>query len=89
MKHSQVIDGTSEEITTLLQGRTYAGRKMRITIELDEDEVDFTDTLPDPPNTIQDSGHLERLLLEGLQSGPATPMNETDWDDIRCALDGK
>ncbi len=26
---------------------------------------------------------LERLLLEGLDSGPATPMTKADWDEIR------
>ena len=26
---------------------------------------------------------LERLLLEGLDSGPATPMTKGDWDEIR------
>ncbi len=27
--------------------------------------------------------HLERLLLEGLESGPATAMTSKDWGDIR------
>ena len=26
---------------------------------------------------------LEELLLEGLNSGPATPMTKADWDGIR------
>ena len=26
---------------------------------------------------------LEELLLEGLNSGPATPMTKADWDAIR------
>lgn len=26
---------------------------------------------------------LEKLLLEGLDSGPATPMTKADWDEIR------
>jgi antitoxin ParD1/3/4 len=26
---------------------------------------------------------VEELLLEGLNSGPATPMTAKDWDDIR------
>ena len=25
---------------------------------------------------------LEAKLLEGLQSGPATPMTQEDWDDL-------
>ena len=27
--------------------------------------------------------HLEALLLEGLDSGTATPMTTQDWEDIR------
>jgi antitoxin ParD1/3/4 len=26
---------------------------------------------------------LEELLREGLESGPATPMTDADWDDLR------
>jgi antitoxin ParD1/3/4 len=26
---------------------------------------------------------LEQLLLEGIESGPATPMTPQDWDDLR------
>jgi antitoxin ParD1/3/4 len=29
---------------------------------------------------------LETLLLEGLDSGTATPMTEGDWEDIRAAV---
>lgn len=29
---------------------------------------------------------LESLLLEGLQSGSATPMTEQDWQDISQAV---
>ncbi len=27
---------------------------------------------------------LEKLLLEGLDSGPATPMTRQDWDGIKA-----
>ena len=30
--------------------------------------------------------HVEALLLEGLDSGSATPMTENDWEDIRKAV---
>ncbi len=33
--------------------------------------------------------HLETLLLEGLNSGSATPLTEQDWDDIRQAVRSK
>ncbi len=26
---------------------------------------------------------LDALLLEGLESGPATPITKQDWDDLR------
>ena len=29
---------------------------------------------------------LETLLLQGLNSGNATPLTEQDWDDIRQAV---
>ncbi|MDJ0733368.1 MAG: type II toxin-antitoxin system ParD family antitoxin [Nostocaceae cyanobacterium] len=32
---------------------------------------------------------LENLLLEGLNSGNATPLTEQDWDDIRQAVRSK
>ena len=79
MAHAQVIEGTSEEIVTLLQAGTFAGQKMRVIIEPDEE--DFTDDLPDPPDTVRDADHLEQLLLEGLAS-PASPMTEADWQEL-------
>ena len=30
---------------------------------------------------------LEKLLLEGLDSGPATPMTKKDWEDLRRELE--
>ena len=30
--------------------------------------------------------HLETLLLEGLDSGTATPMSDRDWTEIRQAV---
>jgi hypothetical protein len=81
MAQPQVIEGTTEEITILLQTGAFVGRKLRVIVEPEDD--DFTDGLPDPPNTIRDQAHLEQLLLEGLNSGPAAPMTDTDWEDIR------
>ena len=80
MAQTQVIEGTTEEITALLQAGAFAGQKLRVTVETEED---LTDTLPDPPNSIRDNAHLEQLMLEGLISGPAVPMTETEWEDIR------
>ena len=74
----QIIEGTTEEIFSLLQGGAFAGRKARIIFEAEED---FTDALPDPPNTVQDTAHLEQLLLAGIAS-PAREMNDDDWKEL-------
>ncbi|MBV6622472.1 MAG: type II toxin-antitoxin system ParD family antitoxin [Rivularia sp. (in: Bacteria)] len=37
----------------------------------------------------RDKERLETLLLEGLNSGNATPLTEEDWDDIRQAVRSK
>ena len=81
MAQTQVIEGTTEEIAALLQAGAFAGQKLRVIVEAEEE--DFTDTLPDPLNSIQDAAHLEQLLLQGLNSGPAVPMKEAEWEDIR------
>ena len=35
----------------------------------------------------QAKAKLEALLLEGLDSGPATPMTDEDWDEMRRRFD--
>ncbi|MBV9851334.1 MAG: hypothetical protein JO250_16815 [Armatimonadetes bacterium] len=80
---AQIIEGTSEEITALLQEGAFAGQRLRVIVEPETEEEDFTADLPAPPNTIRDAAHLEQLLLEGIRSGPATPMTAQDWQDIR------
>lgn len=79
MAQPQVIEGTTEEIITLLQGSAFAGRKAKVIIEADEE--DFTDGLPDPLDAVRDTAHLERLLLDGLAS-PAREMTEADWQEL-------
>ncbi len=39
-----------------------------------------------PNQKRQAKQHLENLLLEGLNSGAATPMMDEDWEDIRKAV---
>jgi putative addiction module CopG family antidote len=36
-----------------------------------------------PQSTFEGPDDLERLLLEGIHSGPATPMTEADWANLR------
>ena len=33
--------------------------------------------------TFSSSDELERMLLEGFESGPATPMGDDEWDKLR------
>jgi antitoxin ParD1/3/4 len=33
--------------------------------------------------------HLEALLLEGLGSGPSTPMSDQNWEEIRQVVQEK
>ena len=41
------------------------------------------DLAPEPPHTFYDDEELTQMLRAGLSSGPAAPMTETDWSDIR------
>ena len=34
----------------------------------------------------QSKEHLEPLILEGLESGDATPMTAADWSEIRATV---
>ena len=76
----QVIEGTAEEILSILQGGAYAGSRLRLTVADQEDEAVG---IPDPPNTITDQAHLESLLLAGLAGAPAAEMTAADWQRIR------
>ncbi len=31
----------------------------------------------------KEQAHLEKLLLDGLNSGPAQPMTDNDWDELK------
>ena len=57
MAQTQVIEGTTGEIAALLQAGDFAGQKLRVIVESAEE--DFSDTLPDPQNSIRDEAHLE------------------------------
>jgi len=41
---------------------------------------------PRKPDESDAEGKLERLLLEGLNSGPMTSMTEKDWAELRAQL---
>jgi hypothetical protein len=79
MARRQVIEGTSEEIATALQSGAFAGRRMRVIIE--PDEMDYSDQLADPVDSVHDMAQLKSRLLEGLSS-PAHEMTDALWQDL-------
>jgi len=74
-----VLEGTWEEIKA--HEGELAGRHVRLIIEPEFGELE--PGMPEPPNSIRSHAHLEEMLLQGLLSGPATPMTREDWEDIR------
>jgi len=80
MAKTQIIEGTAQEIAALLQADAFAGLKLRVIVETEEE---FAGKHAEPPHTIRDATHLEQLLREGLNSGPAEPMTDAEWEDIR------
>lgn len=41
------------------------------------------DIAPEPPNTFYTEEELRQLLHEGLNSGPAVPFADSEWDEMR------
>ncbi len=80
MAQAQMIEGTAEEITQQLQ-KSYAGQKLRVFVEPEEEE-DLAAGIPDPPDTIRDKVHLMELLDEGMQGEPQ-PVTDQEWVNIR------
>jgi hypothetical protein len=80
MAQSQVMEGTTEEITTLLHSGVFAGRRVRVIVEPDGE--DYTNILVDPPNTVRDGTHMEELLVQGLSS-PKREMTDADWNELK------
>ena len=80
LAHAQIIEGTSEEIRTLLQNGVFAGQKLRVIIEPGEEE--FAADLPNPPFTVQGREHLLALLREGIHS-PAQPFTDETLEQMK------
>ena len=79
MTQTEVIEGTTEEIARLLNGGAFAGRKLRVIVEPEED---FSEDRDNPPNTVRDASHLEQLWLDGLAS-PAHEVTDETWEETR------
>ena len=83
MAQLQIFEGTVEELID--RRNEFAGMKLQVFAlpeETTEEPEDWSELLPDPPNTVRDLAHLEALLLEGLNS-PQSPVTEQDWIEIR------
>lgn len=78
---AQIIEGTSEEISVLLQEGAFAGQKLRVIVEPEDDE-DLSAGLPPPPFAIRDRAHLLELLREGLK-GPFHKFTDESMEAIR------
>ena len=46
------------------------------------DLSDYLQTLIDRDRRARQKDSVEALLIEGLNSGPATPMTPEDWDEM-------
>ena len=83
MAQLQIFEGTFEEL--IGRKEEFVGMKLQVfalpETEIEEPE-DWSELLPDPPNTVRDPAHLEALLLEGINS-PQRPVTEQDWIEIR------
>ena len=44
---------------------------------------EYISLLVQKAHLVKNRERVEELLLEGLDSGPATPMTAQDWEDIR------
>ena len=83
MAQLQIFEGTLEEL--IGRKEEFAGMKLQVFAlpePATEEPEDWSELLPDPPNTVRDLAHLEALLLEGLNS-PQEPVTEQDWIEIR------
>ncbi len=47
-----------------------------------KDPSEYLRTLVDRDRQARENTRIEALLIEGLDSGPSTPMAPEDWDEI-------
>lgn len=85
MTQAQMLEGTTEEVTRQMQ-QSYAGRKLRVFVEPEENEAeeaeDLAAGLPDPPFTVRSREHLIELLREGMNS-PVTEFTDDTLEQMR------
>ncbi len=79
MAQAQMIEGTTEEITTRLL-ENFPSQKLRVFVEPEEEDLGAD--LPDPPNSVRDEAHLIELLRDGLNS-PVQEITDETWERKR------
>jgi hypothetical protein len=88
MMQAQMIEGTTEEVTRQMQ-QSYAGRKLRVFIEPEDDEMeageDLAAGLPEPPFTVHSREHLVELLEEGMSS-PVSEFTDNTLEQMRLEV---
>ena len=80
MARARVIEGTTEEIAALLQEGAFAGRKLRLIV--DPEDEDLGEALSEPRGAVRDRAHLEALLLQGIAS-EKQDVTDQEWVDLR------
>ena len=78
----RVVAGTAQELAKYLQSAELGDTQLTLLVPVE----DYSDFFPAPPVTIRDQAHLEELLLEGLESGEATPVTCQEWKEIRAEV---
>ena len=86
MGEAQVLEGTTEEITTRLR-EAYPEQTLRVTVEPQEEELlpDFADY----PPTVTSEAQLVGLLLEALNSfkdGVMHKVTEDTWEQRKAEV---
>ena len=85
MTQAQMIEGTTEEVTRQMQ-QSYAGQKLRVFIEPEENEAEEAEDLAagllDPPFTVRSREHLVELLNAGINS-PVSEFTDDTLEQMR------
>lgn len=82
MIQTQVIEGTSEEIAAFFKQGPFAGQRLRVIVETEEEDEDLAAGLPDPPFTVRTREQLLELISDGLNS-PTHEFTDDTLEQMR------
>ena len=74
--------GRAENCISLIS--EFSGRNIEV-FEAENDEVDYSENMPDPPFTVRYRAHLFELLDAGLAS-PTERVTEKYWADVHAEV---